>query len=262
MGSWGVGIYSNDTAADIREDFRALIAEGLSADAATQRLHDEYGIGSGDNGDNDFWIGLAATQHQVGHVAPSVIDRALRIVEDPAELERWDIKHRARRAAALEKLRLQLLQPAPAPKRLRARKKVVTSLQAGQHVVFEVPGVGAVLLRVEAVQEDKRGQYPRVVAVQWDGRESSLRRADRLPPIADPDAQRHPPSSARAVEGEALGFVLVDGDPSGLRVLPQRVDRRTPTPKWTSAWITPWNGLARWFVDSATVKQPWDLRES
>lgn len=262
MGSWGVGIYSNDTGADVREDFRELIAEGLSAEAATQRLRAEYGIGSGGDSDNDFWLGLAATQHRVGHVAPGVIDRALRIVEEPAELERWEAKHRTRRLAALEKLRGHLLQPAPAPKRLRARKTVATSLQAGQHVVFEVPAVGPVLLRVETVQADKRGQNPRVIAVRWDGREGSLDRADRLPFMEDPDARRHPPSSARAIEGEALGFILMGGDPSGLRVLPQRVGRRTPTPKWTSAWVTPQEGLARWFVTSSTVKRPWDPPES
>lgn len=257
MGSWGVGIFSNDTGADVREDFRALICEGLSAEVATQRLRDEYGVGSGGADDNEFWLGLAAIQHRVGHVAPGVIDRALRIVEDPAELERWDGKHHARRRAVLEALRTQLLLPPPAPKRLRAKTKVTTSLEAGQHVVFDVPGVGPVLLRVETFMEDKGGRYPCVIAVRWDGRESSLARADRLPFIQDPDAQRHPPSSRRALEGEALGFTLTSADPRDVRVLPLRVGPQTPRPKWTSGWVTPWEGLARWFVDSSTVKRPW-----
>lgn len=261
MGSWGVGIFSNDLAEDVRDGFRDLIAGGVPAEAATEQLQHEYGVGSGGEVDNDFWLSLAATQHQIGHVVPGVIERARQIIADPAELGRWDTKDRSRRLAALEKLRIRLSEPAPVPKRIRVRKRATTSLEAGQHVVFDVPGAGPVLLRIDAVQEDKGGQYPRAIAVQWDGREGSLKRADRLPPHSDPDAQRHPPSSARAVEGEALGFVLTGGDPAGLRVLPQRSGRRTPVPAWSSAWVTPWAGLARWFVDSATVKRPGDSAE-
>lgn len=239
-----------------------MIADGLSADAATQRLHDEYGVASGDEDANDFWLGLAATQHRLGHVSSGVIERALWIIDDPAELKRWEAKTQKRRSAALEKLRLRLVEPAPQPKRIRPRKKVSTSLQAGQHVVFDIPGAGPVLLRIEGVQEDKGGQYPRAIAVRWDGTERSLKRADRLPPHLDPDSHRHPPTSARAVEGEALGFVLIGGDPTGLRILSQRVGRRTPKPRWSSAWVTPWVGLARWFADSEFLRQPRDASES
>jgi hypothetical protein len=39
MGTWGVGIFSNDDAADLREDFRDLIASGLAADEAAVRSY-------------------------------------------------------------------------------------------------------------------------------------------------------------------------------------------------------------------------------
>jgi hypothetical protein len=71
MGAWGVGIFSNDTASDICEDFRDLIAEGLSAHEATLRLVGEYGVDGSDEDENDFWLGLAATQHRLGHIAPT-----------------------------------------------------------------------------------------------------------------------------------------------------------------------------------------------
>ncbi len=261
MGSWGVAIFSNDAAEDAREDFRELIAGGMSADDATQRLTDEHGIKPDGADDNDFWLGLAATQHRLGHVSPQVVERALAIIADPNELARWDLKDRTRRASALEKLRLQLIQPAPEPKRVRPRKKVTTDLQAGQHVVFEVPIAGPVLLRIEGVQEDKGGQYPQAIAVQWDGSERSLKRADRLPPHRDPDTQRLFAASARALEGEALGFLLTGGDPSALRLLPKRVGRKTPTLRWSSSWVTPWTELTRWFLDSANVRTPWEAPE-
>ncbi len=129
MGSWGVGIFSNDGASDVREGFRDLIAERLVAAQATERLVEEFGIGQDGDEDNDFWLGLAATQHRVGHVVPHVLDRALSIIDSPSELERWEPAQRTRRKAALDNLRDQLLRPPPPPKRLRPRPTVETSLE-------------------------------------------------------------------------------------------------------------------------------------
>jgi hypothetical protein len=38
MGSWGPGIFSDDVASDVRDDWREAIAEGLSPEDATDRL--------------------------------------------------------------------------------------------------------------------------------------------------------------------------------------------------------------------------------
>jgi hypothetical protein len=147
MGSWGVGISSNDDAADIRDDFRDLIAYGLSSEDATLRLMEEYGVGGRGTDDNDFWLGLAAAQHSIGHVVPEVIDRATAIIDGPEEFERWTSQDRMRRQAVLLKLRERLGQPPPPPKRLRPRTKVDTRLETGQHVLVRV-GDRRVLLRV------------------------------------------------------------------------------------------------------------------
>ena len=66
VGAWGVGIFSNDVASDIREDFRDLVADGLSATAATDQLVSECGVGKSNDDDNDFWLGLAVTQPPLG----------------------------------------------------------------------------------------------------------------------------------------------------------------------------------------------------
>ena len=93
VGAWGVGIFSNDAASDLREDFRDLIAQGVSAESATARLVSEYGVGGGDDEwDADFWIALGATQHRLGHLAPGVIDQAhqLPALLDPQPLRPGD----------------------------------------------------------------------------------------------------------------------------------------------------------------------------
>ena len=128
MGAWGTGIFSNDTSCDVRDDFRDLIADGLTAEEATSRLESEYETQGDIDVDNDLWLGLAATQHRTGHVAPRAIESALRVIDDPAELERWDPSSRRKRAAALAKVRDTLSQPAPPPRKIRKRRLADTNL--------------------------------------------------------------------------------------------------------------------------------------
>jgi hypothetical protein len=189
MGSWGVGIFSNDDAADIRDDFRDLIADGLSVGDATRRLQEKYGVGGRGTDDNDFWLGLAAAQHSTGHVSSEVIDRAITIIDSPSELDRWEPANRNRRKVALDKLRAKLLQPPPQPKRLRPRPKVETRLEPGQHVVAPVRD-REVVLRVTRIHDDKGGRCPVVVVLDWDNDERKLRKAHRLPAALNPSPKR------------------------------------------------------------------------
>ena len=257
MGAWGIGIFSNDTAADVREDFRGLVAAGVSAADAAARLHEEYGVGGDADYDADFWLGLAAAQHRLGHVDGEVLRRAIDIIDSEAELERWPRADRARRRAVLQKLRTTLGAQAPAPKKIRPRTRYETSLNIGEHVVVPLGGVGEVLLRVVEIHEDKGGRCPVAHAVQWDGADSSLREADGLPPMREPNTQRHGATSRRAIEGEARGFILTGRAPTGLRVLERAVGPRTPTMRWASRWVVPWTSLADWFVNSARPSSPW-----
>lgn len=237
MGAWGVGIFSNDDAADIREDARELIANALTAEEATRRLQEDYGVSGGGPDDNDFWLGLAAAQHSIGHVVPEVINHALEIIDSSSELDRWNPKDRSRRKATLLKLRERLEQAPGPPKSVRPRPKVDTQLESGQHVVAQV-GDRRVLLRVTGVTEDKGGRYPHVVVVDWDGSERQLRKAHRLAPVLDPTPQR---------TDEAMGFLLIGepSDPDDAVLLPQQTDRRTPARQWESATVTKWSQLHR-----------------
>lgn len=46
MGAWGSAIFSDDTAADLRDDWKDLLGEGLSPEEATKKLVEEYQPGS------------------------------------------------------------------------------------------------------------------------------------------------------------------------------------------------------------------------
>jgi len=194
--------------------------------------------------DNDFWLALASTQHRLGHVATGTIERALQILDDPEELARWDPKARMRRRVALDKLRAQLTEPVPQPKKVRPRKKVDTALEPGEHVVFDSGSVPA-LLRITGVTSDRGGRYARAVHVEWDGTERQLREAHRLPPVLERGADR------LRREPEARGFTLIGepADPAGLKKLPSAVDRRTPTMRWQSLRVLRWSQLAKFLEE-------------
>lgn len=42
MGAWGPAIFSDDTACDIRSDYRELLEDGVDDAEATQRVISEY----------------------------------------------------------------------------------------------------------------------------------------------------------------------------------------------------------------------------
>lgn len=107
MGAWGTAIFSNDLSSDVREEFRDLVADGLSPEAATKALMVEYAIQAPPMADPDdaadFWVGLALAQHRLGRLQPEVHRAAVAAAADPRELERWPSSDRKKRESALTK---------------------------------------------------------------------------------------------------------------------------------------------------------------
>lgn len=85
MGTWGAGIFSNDTSADVRDEYRELVSEGRDGREATRALIEEYEDDVADPGvAPDVWLALAATQWKVGRLEEEVKARALELFTDPA----------------------------------------------------------------------------------------------------------------------------------------------------------------------------------
>ncbi len=81
MGAWGIGLFSDDLACDVRDEFTALIGEGLSAGEATAALVENYRTAIGDPDEGPvFWLALALTQWKIGRLQDEVRDRALSII--------------------------------------------------------------------------------------------------------------------------------------------------------------------------------------
>src|SRR3954468_18862098 len=122
MGTWGPAIFSDDVTADLRDDYRTLLADGVPDDEAARQVIDEYSGQLGEDEQYLVWLGLAAAQSQVGRLQSDVRDRAIQIIDQGIGLSLWEeagAKALSGRRSALDELRVRLTGPPQAPKRVR-----------------------------------------------------------------------------------------------------------------------------------------------
>jgi hypothetical protein len=120
MGTWGPGIFSDDTACDVKDDFRNFLGETQSAEMATDAIVRNYGASFADPGDDTaFWLGLALTQWKLGRLDERVRAAALKIVDEGLDLRKWEgSPDKRKRASVIAKTRATLESPQPPAKPL------------------------------------------------------------------------------------------------------------------------------------------------
>jgi hypothetical protein len=172
MGAWGTAIFSDDTAADTRDLFTDLVAEGLTPTEATERLVAEGELLSDKDEANVFWLALAATQWKLGRLIDTVRDRALAIIDSGSNLRRWEQDSPrsvvTQRKKQLAELREQLLSPQPAPRKLKARVKASTDFQPGDIVSFRLDDKTALRFCVIRLWGDRGGVYSDICLLELD----------------------------------------------------------------------------------------------
>jgi hypothetical protein len=92
MGTWGAGIFSNDTACDVQVAYRMALEDGLDDQAAQQHVLDQFADHLGDDTCNDgplVWLALAKTQWQLGRLDEHVKAQALAIIDQGRDLATW-----------------------------------------------------------------------------------------------------------------------------------------------------------------------------
>lgn len=172
MGAWGPAIFSDDTAADIRSDYRELLEDQVPDVEATQRVIAEYAHLDADE-EHVLWVALAAAQHQVGRLEDDVRDRALHVIDGRVGLELWEeagARELAKREAALAKLRDQLVGPQPARKTVRRPWRHVTDLAPGTVLAWTAPSGELALFRVVRINDHRVAASPILERLDWSGR--------------------------------------------------------------------------------------------
>ncbi|MGW2146611.1 hypothetical protein ACWCOT_20055 [Nonomuraea bangladeshensis] len=82
MGAWGPGLFSDDLACDVRDEYRELIEDGATDEEARRRVVESYSEALDDPGEAPvFWLALAVTESKLGRLDAVVRDRALGIIE-------------------------------------------------------------------------------------------------------------------------------------------------------------------------------------
>jgi hypothetical protein len=149
VGTWGTGLYADDTALDLRSEWGEKMKWDGRADAVTEQLVAQYG-----DDDTTFWLALADLQWKCGHLAPRVRERALAIIANGADLSRRSDASAAdqrARVGVLERLRAQLGTPPPAPRPYKRPAAANTKMKVGEvyswrlldgrHTFFQVAGI-------------------------------------------------------------------------------------------------------------------------
>ena len=139
MGVWGTAIFSDDVAADARNEYRGHLEYGLDGPAATDKVLEALRGSDGDgNDDPSVWLGLAAAQVRLGRLEDRVKDRALAIIADGSDLQRWadEPNLQETRRRVLQKLDSALRGPQRTPVKVRRRIPIVCEWAPGEVIGF------------------------------------------------------------------------------------------------------------------------------
>src|SRR5689334_18779357 len=82
MGTWGTGLSSNDTYADIYDSFFELYNDGLNVDEISKKLIKENQEIIDDQDDaNNFWFALAKAQWECKDLNREILEKVRHIIE-------------------------------------------------------------------------------------------------------------------------------------------------------------------------------------
>jgi hypothetical protein len=124
MGADGAGVFDDDTACDVRDEYRELLEEQIDDQEAVRRVVTSFSGRLDDEERPLLWLALAAAQCEWGRLDPQVRDQALAVIDAEAGMDRWleaGPLAAGERRAVLRELRLRLTGPQPRRKTFRRR---------------------------------------------------------------------------------------------------------------------------------------------
>jgi hypothetical protein len=172
MGVWGTGIFSDDTACDVRDRYRDLVGDGLAGQQATDLLLEEFREALDDpEAAPVIWLALAATQWRCGRLEPRVQERALEVIDGGSDMMRWqDAPWLLRkRQTVLADLRETLLSPQPPEKRVRRRFRNTCEWEIGELIGYRLQSGNLAVFRVIGYHVDLGGTSPILELLDWIG---------------------------------------------------------------------------------------------
>ncbi|MBE6150539.1 MAG: hypothetical protein E7162_01805 [Firmicutes bacterium] len=141
MGTWGVNLYQDDVACDVKDEYLNLLKVGKSNEEATQFLisHNEDFVNDSDD-KSVFWFALADTQWNYGRLLPLVKENAIMHIDNEEDLKRWksDCKMFNKRKQVLLNLREKLILPQPLEKKVTKLVPKKTIWNVGDFLLYKI----------------------------------------------------------------------------------------------------------------------------
>lgn len=172
MGAWGTGLYSDDTACDVRDNYKDILGDGIVEPEATSRLLEQW-VGELSDPDTGpvIWLSLADTQWKLGRLQDYVKEKAFLVIEDGSDLSRWksDSTSISKRKQVLKKLKQKLNSPQPASKKVEKRFVELISWELGEVYSYKLLSGKYALFHVIGFHEDYGGRRPVCDVLDWTG---------------------------------------------------------------------------------------------
>jgi hypothetical protein len=171
MGTWGTGLYSDDLAADLRDELRDHIGNGFSVDQAVDALAAQYAESLADPYEAAvFWLVVADTAWRLGRPQARATAEALRVIETGADLRRWEnAKDARKRTGVLQQLASNLRKPAPPAKQVARRFVAENTWEPGEVVAYRLASGLWTLFRVIGHHVDRGGRNAICEVLDWTG---------------------------------------------------------------------------------------------
>ncbi|PXX93824.1 hypothetical protein DIT71_03230 [Marinobacter vulgaris] len=171
MGTWGPAIFSDDTASDIRGDYKDFLGDGLSPSDATDRILLEWKDSIDDSDEQSVvWLALAVIQWKLGRLEERIKEKAIEVINSGCDLDRWDGKDKEKRKIVLEKVKVQLESPQPVAKKVPKRFRDHCEWEVGEIISYTTLSQENILFRVIGYHEDKGGKGPVCELLNWKGK--------------------------------------------------------------------------------------------
>ncbi len=186
MGAWGTGIFSDDNAADLRDDYRDLIGEGVPGPEATDRLIAQWSPRGDPDIEPVFWLALALTQWNCGRLEQRVKDEALRVISGGSAMRPWaGGPHERKRRAVLEATKLKLESRQPPLRKIKKRVLATCDWERGELIAYRMLNGDCIVLRVLDHHVDKGGAIPICELLDWRGPELSRAKLPETTPVRE-----------------------------------------------------------------------------
>ena len=172
MGAWGTGIFQDDTASDLRDDYKNHLGNGLSGSEAAARILAEYKSSLDDPHEAPVvWLALSAVQWKHGRLEPETLEHALQVIDSGSDLRRWESNAGdfAKRRAVLEKLRVQITSPQPEAKKVRKQIIATCDWPVGTLIAYRMDSGNLAIIHVIGYHTDKGGTNPVCELLDWTG---------------------------------------------------------------------------------------------